>query len=167
MYISARRFGPLRLPMRVRAGEYGPTWLGASECVPPPARFAPFGTSSGGLKAPVAVPRVPGRFGGCKSTCQFFWTKASWVSLSLGTGDVLRPLGGVWGAICDLGCSSHPRPPCLSRQNFELIARPAISRPPPRCALEASAAARSARIRQDFFVNALGEENTALKCSSP
>ena len=66
---------------------------------PPRLRF---GGSSGGLKAPVVAMRAPGRFGGCKSTCQFFWTKASLGSLSPATGDIPRllrgALGSFWGS---------------------------------------------------------------------
>ena len=40
------------MPVRLLLDECGPTWLSVRLCVPPTPRFAPFGTSNGGLKAP-------------------------------------------------------------------------------------------------------------------
>ena len=72
-------------PQAIRAGAFagGGTCTRCRACQVARRVYALAGRS---LKVPVVAMRAPGRFGGCKSACQFFWERAaSWVSLSLGS----------------------------------------------------------------------------------
>ena len=162
MYISAHTSAPLPCSCacaRVSVVQRGSRCICACRR---PRVLHPLAHPTEASKPPVAVPRAPGRFGGCKSTCQFFWTKASLGSLSPATGDIPRllrgALGSFWGSTFRELIAGGAR----GRENWSASRSPfSVGRHPAalwRLSYSPKLSAESGFARK----NTLGEEHAAL-----